>query len=76
MTRLQGLVAAFVTAAAIAVGCSDAVLGPDGPTATDQLPVASEKREQVRLVPLVAEDQWTQALPRDSATPHGRAERP
>jgi hypothetical protein len=75
MTRLQVFTAAFVTAAAIAFGCSDDVLGPDRPAATEQLPVPSEKREQVRLMPLVVEEQWTRALPRDSAMPGGQVER-
>lgn len=77
MTRLQVFTAAFVTAAAIAVGCSDDVLGPDRPAATEQLPVPSEEREQMRLMPLVVEEQWTRALPRDrdSAMPGGQVER-
>ena len=75
MTRLQVFAVAFVTAAAIAVGCSDDVLGPDRPAATEQLPVPSERREEMRLMPLVVEEQWTRAVPRDSAKSGGQVER-
>ena len=69
MTRLQGFVAVFVTAVAVTIACSDSVMGPDQSTVTDPVSVPSEQRGHVRLVPFVAPEQWTRALPRDTTIP-------